>query len=76
MLIDVRTKDEYANGHHADAINIPLDEMPNYKFEFPLDEKIVLYCFSGGRAEVAQHFLKGKGFTNVSLLNGAGAYAG
>ncbi len=76
MLIDVRSEDEYENGHHKEAINIPLDKMSNFTFDFPLDEEIVLYCFSGGRAEVARHFLKGKGFTNVSLLNDTGAMCG
>lgn len=74
MLIDVRTKDEYAEGHHDDAINIPLDEIPTHTFDIPFDEEIILYCFSGARAEVAQHFLKRKGFKNVSLLNNTGAY--
>ncbi|MEI6810695.1 MAG: rhodanese-like domain-containing protein [Candidatus Nomurabacteria bacterium] len=74
MLIDVRTEEEYEKGHHEESVNIPLDKMTNYQFDFPLDEKIVLYCFSGGRAGVAKHFLKGKGFTNVSLLNDTGAY--
>lgn len=74
MLIDVRTTAEYKNGHHENAVNIPLDEIPTYSFDFPLDEEIVLYCFSGARAEIAKHFLKGKGFKNVSLLNDTGAY--
>lgn len=76
MLIDVRTEGEYENGHHKDAVNIPLEEMVNKPLDFSLDEEIILYCFSGARAEVAQLFLKGKGFTNVSLLNGTGAYNG
>ena len=74
MLIDVRTKDEYEDGHHDDAINIPLDEISNYKFTIPFDEEISLYCFSGARAQVAKELLKRKGFTNVSLLNGTGEY--
>ena len=74
MLVDVRTEAEFKNEHHFDAINIPLDKMSTYSFDFSLDEEIILYCFSGGRAEIVQHFLKGKGFKNVSLLNGTGAY--
>ena len=74
MLIDVRTEEEYKNGHHEDAVNIHLDKIPTNLAGVPFDEKIILYCFSGGRAEVAQHFLKGKGFKNVSLLNDTGEY--
>lgn len=74
MLIDVRTKEEYIAGHHDGAINIPFDEILNNSFDIPVDEEITLYCFSGARAEVAQHFLKRKGYKNVSLLNNTGAY--
>lgn len=74
MLIDVRTKEEYEDKHHNGAINIPLDEIPTYIFDVSFNEKLVLYCRSGARAEVAQHFLKRKGFKNVSLLNDTGAY--
>lgn len=74
MLIDVRTKDEYEDGHHDGAINIPLDATMASSINFPFEEKIILYCRSGARAEVAMQLLKRKGFTNVSLLNNTGAY--
>lgn len=74
MLIDVRTKEEYENAHHEAAVNIPLDEIENHTFDNALDTEMVLYCRSGARAIYAKDILEKRGFTNVSLLNGMGAY--
>lgn len=73
MLVDVRTKDEYDTGHHDQAINIPLEQIPNHDFG-DLCDKIIVYCQTGGRARVAQMVLAQRGFRNVELLNGTGAY--
>lgn len=74
MLIDVRTPEEYANAHHDGAVNVPLDTVETYPFEVPNDEKIVVYCQSGGRARIAQAILAERGWKNVTLLNDTGAY--
>lgn len=73
MLIDVRSEEEYNEGHHDGAVNIPLDQIPTH--EFPdMCEKMTVYCASGGRARVAQMILAQRGCKSVELLNGTGAY--
>jgi phage shock protein E len=74
MLIDVRTTDEYNEKHHDDAVNIPVDQIASHVFTVPFDEPIVVHCRSGARAHAAQDILTKRGFTNVSLLHGTGAY--
>lgn len=74
MLIDVRTKEEYEEKHHDGAVNIPVDEIETHAFDIPKDTELELHCRSGGRAHTAQTILKQRGFTNVTLLNGTGAY--
>lgn len=74
MLIDVRTKEEYEEGHHDGAVSIPLDTLQDISLPCGTDEEITLYCRSGGRAHVAQQILTSKGYTNVQLRNGTGAY--
>lgn len=74
MLIDVRTPEEYAHGHHEGAVNIPLDQIEHYEFNVPYDERMTLYCQSGGRARVAQAILAERGWKNVLLLNETGVY--
>lgn len=73
LLVDVRTPDEYADGHLEGAINIPHDKVAAYWAEFGEDKSrpIVLYCRSGTRAEIAKKVLEGHGFEDV--LN-AGSY--
>ena len=74
MLIDVRTPDEYNEKHHTDAVNIPVDGIASHLFTVSFDEPIILHCKSGARAHVAQDILIKRGFTNISLLHGTGAY--
>lgn len=74
MLIDVRTKEEYEDGHYGNAVNIPLDEIETHTFDNTPNTEMILYCRSGARAMFAKSMLEKRGFTNVSLLNGVGAY--
>ncbi len=53
MLIDVRTKMEYAAGHLKGAVNIPVDELDNAVFELPEGKPVWVYCRVGMRGYVA-----------------------
>ena len=44
MVIDVRPPSEYAAGHIAGAINIPLDSLAERLDQLPRDQEIVAYC--------------------------------
>ena len=71
IVVDVRTKEEFANGHYKNAINIPFDEIDKHVAELGDKEKnIVLYCHSGRRAGIAQNTLVQLGFKKV--LNAGG----
>lgn len=74
MLIDVRTPEEYNENHHDGAVNIPVDQLATCELAMPQDTEIVVHCRSGARAQAAQQILAQRGFTNVSLLNGTGAF--
>lgn len=43
-LVDVRPRLEFAAGHIAGAISIPLDELDQYRDTLPRDREIVAYC--------------------------------
>lgn len=43
-LIDVRAPDEYAAGHLAGALSVPMDELERRLRELPADRPIVAYC--------------------------------
>lgn len=72
-VIDVRTEQEYKEGHLKNAINIPHVEIKNKIKEHvkDKDQKIILYCRSGRRSGIAENILKEMGYKNA--IN-AGAY--
>ncbi len=72
FVLDVRTVEEYAEGHIAGAVNIPHSELADRldELEFEPSEEIIVYCRSGRRAAVAESILAEAGFTGVRDLEG------
>lgn len=73
LLLDVRHTDEYADGHIAGALNIPVEQLASRAgvLGVPRDTEIVVYCVSGKRATKAQQTLSSLGYTHVRLLDGS-----
>ncbi len=70
-IVDVRTPGEFAGGHVAGSVNIPLNLVPNNVEEFKnMSKPIVLCCASGNRSGQATMFLKQHGIDEV--YNGGG----
>lgn len=66
VIVDVRTKGEYASGHVKGSINIPLDQLRNNLKKFKSnDQAIITCCASGMRSASAKGILKSAGYTNV-----------
>lgn len=73
VLLDVRPQAEYAGGHLADALHIPLAEISDRLEEVPRDREIVAYC--RGRYCVLAHdavrLLSAHGFRARRAADGA-----
>ena len=72
ILVDVRSPQEYREGHLEGAILIPEYEiMSKHSKAFKAkDETIILYCSNGLRSKKAQRKLEKQGYTNVyNLVN-------
>ena len=66
MVIDVRTRGEFADGHANGSVNIPLDQLSTgLKKIKDKDKTIITCCASGMRSASAKAILKSNGFTNV-----------
>ena len=65
ILIDVRSKGEFASGHNPQSINIPLDELNKESKNLDKTKAILLCCASGTRSGMAVGILKKNGFINV-----------
>lgn len=72
ILIDVRSKQEYMEGHLQGAINIPDFELKNRaQREIPKkNQLIIVYCQYGGRSRNAYMLMKKLGYTNIYNLYG------
>jgi rhodanese-related sulfurtransferase len=84
VYIDVRTAEEFANGHVPGAVNIPVmtpDPMsrrmaPNPNFlgavqaGYGKDRKIICGCQMGGRSQYAADMLSQSGYSDVSNMVG------
>lgn len=72
ILVDVRTPQEYRNGHVPGAINIPVQELDARVGELGVyrDTELVLYCETGMRAGHAERMLQQQGFTQIRSLDG------
>ena len=72
VVLDVRSTQEYENGHIRDAINIShntISENLNFLSQYQ-NKTVVVYCRSGRRAGVAEHILAENGFTDLRHLTG------
>ena len=70
-IIDVRTPEEFTEGHFPNAINIPLDQVAQRIEEFrKMKKPIRAYCRSGNRSGVAVSILKQNGIAEA--INGGG----
>ena len=65
VIVDVRSKGEYAGGHIKNSINIPLDTLSANLAKLKKDKPVITCCASGMRSASAKSILKAKGFVNV-----------
>ena len=72
ILLDVRSNQEYKEGHLQGAINIPNYELRNrVQREIPKkNQLVVIYCQYGGRSRNAYNMMKNMGYTNICNLSG------
>lgn len=77
ILLDVRTPEEYKEGHIPGSVSIPLAALPaRYNELGALDTPLFVHCLSGGRSGQAVSFLKRAGYTNVKNIGGINAWRG
>ncbi|QDV58757.1 MBL fold metallo-hydrolase [Rosistilla oblonga] len=69
-LIDVRSDEEWNEGHIAAAEHRFLGRLPRTLAELPRDQKLVVQCRSGARSAIGVSVLQAAGFKNVVNLTG------
>ena len=71
VLLDVRTPEEYAEGHIPGSKNVPLQTLDRVRdlIEDP-GTPLFAYCLSGGRSRQAVSFLRSMGYASATNLGG------
>ena len=72
IILDVRTQEEYDQGHIPGAILIPNTEIEARAEEVltDKDQLILVYCRSGRRSKIAAEALLELGYTNIKEFGG------
>ena len=70
IILDVRTQDEYNEGHLDKALLIPVDDLEKVVDELPEEKPIIVYCRSGVRSRKAAEILVENGFSKVYDMGG------
>ena len=77
VLLDVRTPQEYREGHIPGGKNVPLQELERVTaMVSEKDVPLFVYCHSGARSSQAVRLLARMGYTNLKNIGGIAAYTG
>ena len=76
LVIDVRSPEEYAEGHVKFAVNMPLDTLKDRLGELEpwKDKTLILYCNSGKKSGEAAKLLSDNGFKDLRNADGVKQY--
>lgn len=74
VILDVRSKGEYAGGHIKGSLNIPVDQLSGNLSKLKDKNKpIITCCASGMRSASAKSILKSNGY--IEVHNGGSWYS-
>lgn len=74
VVLDVREPHEWAAGHVADALHIPLGDLPGRVGELDPQARTLVVCHLGGRSAQATAWLSQQGHDVVNLAGGMDAW--
>jgi hypothetical protein len=74
LILDVRSAEEFAEGHLPGAVNVAYTDLEKRFDQFDQSQDIVVYCVAGIRAAKALKILQSHGFSHLWHLDGD--YAG
>ncbi len=74
LILDVRSKDEFDEGHIKGARNMPHEEVRLIADELSSHTKVYVHCKMGGRAKAAAEDLVGSGLANIVCVSKGGMH--
>ncbi len=73
VVVDLRDKKEYNQGHFPGAVNLPIDETDIYENVLRKDRYYILYCDHGGSSMQLARYLGRRGYKVASVIGGYAA---
>lgn len=62
LVLDVRSRAEWARGHCEGSLCMPMDEVPSRLSELPTDRPLLVGCATGARARHVAEMLRAQGY--------------
>jgi rhodanese-related sulfurtransferase len=75
FLLDVRTLEEYQEGHIREAELIPLDDLARKLSRIPKNLEVICICHSGSRSSLAAQHLSSLGYKVSNMRGGMARWA-
>lgn len=69
-VLDVREDHEWAGGHVAGALHIPMNSVPDRLAEVPTEGPVYVMCAAGGRSAQVTEFLRARGVEAINVGGG------
>ncbi|OFI48882.1 hypothetical protein BG261_05710 [Floricoccus tropicus] len=76
IIVDVREPYEYEEGHIADSVNIPLNQLPLALESFEEDQNYYIICHLGQRSMHACNYLAANDIKTTNVIGGMEAWTG
>ncbi|SEN54026.1 rhodanese-like domain-containing protein [Paenibacillus sp. OV219] len=76
FMLDVRELNEWAAGHLAGAVHIPVGQLLERLNELPAGRELVVMCKAGGRSGLACELLSERGYDVINLTGGLMSWTG
>ncbi|BBY18945.1 rhodanese-like domain-containing protein [Mycolicibacterium litorale] len=75
LLLDVREDDEWQCGHAADAMHIPMGDVPSRLGEVDPEATVYVMCHAGGRSQRVAQYLARNGYRAINVSGGMLAWS-
>jgi rhodanese-related sulfurtransferase len=72
LILDVRTRDEFSEGHIPKARNISHEDVSQHTAELKNFDRIYIHCHAGKRAQMAADALSKAGLSGLICIKDSG----
>lgn len=76
IIVDVRSNEDFLNGHIPMAINVPFDAIEGRRVRLPKGNMLIVYCENGITSMRAARILDELGYEVVNCVGGMKNYNG